>query len=214
VQNALNYGAFCLIRNNISGMIHHKDIQNTPNPNIDDILTSGDLIKCKVISISDDNKYALSFISMVKSDIERKCTMFDLTSQKKGATTGGFHRDPRFRKEVIALFNNICAVCGDDYSINNEITSCEAAHIVPRSMRGVDDLSNGLCLCKIHHWAFDEGLISIDPDSLEVNVSKRCHSESFLASAIRALNGRRIYLPVNLNIPKSHFEWHYKNVFE
>jgi hypothetical protein len=37
----------------------------------------------------------------------------------------------------------------------------DAAHILPWYAYDLDLVSNGVCLCKIHHWAFDEGLIQI-----------------------------------------------------
>ena len=35
----------------------------------------------------------------------------------------------------------------------------DAAHILPWAGYDLDVVSNGLCFCKHHHWAFDEGLI-------------------------------------------------------
>ncbi len=37
----------------------------------------------------------------------------------------------------------------------------DAAHILPWADYDLDHVSNGLCLCRLHHWAFDEGLIVI-----------------------------------------------------
>ncbi len=40
----------------------------------------------------------------------------------------------------------------------------EAAHIVPHSFKGKDDIWNGLALCRLHHWAFDVGWFAIQDD--------------------------------------------------
>jgi putative restriction endonuclease len=38
----------------------------------------------------------------------------------------------------------------------------EAAPILPKKLRGTDHPQNGISLCRLHHWAFDNGLFSID----------------------------------------------------
>ncbi|MGD6793910.1 HNH endonuclease [Metabacillus indicus] len=30
---------------------------------------------------------------------------------------------------------------------------------------------NGIALCKVHHWAFDRGVLTIKPKTLEIKVS-------------------------------------------
>jgi predicted restriction endonuclease len=37
----------------------------------------------------------------------------------------------------------------------------QGAHIYPKGRDGSDDLRNGICLCRRHHWAMDAGWISI-----------------------------------------------------
>jgi len=73
----------------------------------------------------------------------------------------------QFRKKVRESYNATCIVCGlhlppSDYNRNPGV---DAAHILPWSKFDLDDVSNGLCLCKLHHWAFDEGLISVKWDA-------------------------------------------------
>jgi putative restriction endonuclease len=38
------------------------------------------------------------------------------------------------------------------------------AHIYPKGRDGSDDVRNGICLCRMHHWAMDTGWISIADD--------------------------------------------------
>jgi putative restriction endonuclease len=41
----------------------------------------------------------------------------------------------------------------------------DAAHILPdRDERGNPEIPNGLSLCKIHHSAYDVGILGVDPD--------------------------------------------------
>ena len=39
-------------------------------------------------------------------------------------------------------------------------TAVDAAHIIPWSISHNDDPRNGLALCKLCHWSFDEGLLA------------------------------------------------------
>lgn len=46
----------------------------------------------------------------------------------------------------------------------------EAAHVVPVSEGGTDDLRNGIALTQTLHWAFDRGLFGIRPGKREIYV--------------------------------------------
>ena len=69
----------------------------------------------------------------------------------------------KFRFEVLKRYGKKCGVCK---SISEEVI--QAAHVRPKSKRGSDDDRNGICLCANHHIAFDKGLFSIDPTTLEI----------------------------------------------
>lgn len=70
-------------------------------------------------------------------------------------------RSLAFKTKVLALYDKSCSVCGSRLSTPSGSVAVDAAHIVPRSVGGVDDARNGLSLCKIHHWAFDNGLFGV-----------------------------------------------------
>ncbi|MDO8942338.1 MAG: HNH endonuclease [Desulfobacterales bacterium] len=67
----------------------------------------------------------------------------------------------RFRRDVRTAYRATCVVCGLHLPPIGPGGSpgVDAAHILPWSAFDVDHVSNGLCLCKLHHWAFDESLI-------------------------------------------------------
>ena len=69
----------------------------------------------------------------------------------------------RFRQRVREAYNSTCVVCGLHLPATSVTTSAgvDAAHILPWAEYDLDDVQNGLCLCKHHHWAFDEGLLII-----------------------------------------------------
>lgn len=46
----------------------------------------------------------------------------------------------------------------------------DAAHILPWADYELDHVRNGLCLCKLHHWAFDEGLLTVRPDGQDYRI--------------------------------------------
>jgi putative restriction endonuclease len=78
-------------------------------------------------------------------------------------------RSKAFQRRVMALYQGRCAICSQALTRSDGRTEAEAAHIVPRSVKGSDDARNGILLCRAHHWAFDNGLIAID-DNLKVLV--------------------------------------------
>lgn len=71
-------------------------------------------------------------------------------------------RDVQFQKNVKEVYNQSCAVCGSQRKTPDGRPEVEAAHIRPVSEGGQDIITNGIALCKLHHWAFDNGWITID----------------------------------------------------
>jgi putative restriction endonuclease len=74
------------------------------------------------------------------------------------------------------------------------MTAVDAAHIVPFAVSQDDGIGNGLALCKIHHWAFDTGLISIDDDFCLL-VSTSFEERGNNAFLLRELHSQKILLP-------------------
>ena len=75
------------------------------------------------------------------------------------------YRDSQFRPAVLRAYAYRCAVCGCALKL------VDAAHIVPVSFPGsTDDVTNGLALCRLHHGAYDNGLLGVRSDySVMVN---------------------------------------------
>lgn len=64
-----------------------------------------------------------------------------------------------FRERVLDAYRTHCAMCRLKH---RELL--DAAHIIPDSdPDGHLEVSNGLSLCKIHHAAFDRGIIGVWP---------------------------------------------------
>lgn len=68
----------------------------------------------------------------------------------------------RFSRQVREAWDHTCAFCGMRLPNVSPIRSgVDAAHILPWSRYELDRVDNGLCLCKLHHWAFDQMLLIV-----------------------------------------------------
>ena len=82
------------------------------------------------------------------------------------------NRDAKFADQVLAAYDRKCAVCGHDLSLHGNPLGIDAAHIQWRLNEGVDQISNSLALCRVHHIALDSGAMGIDGD-FKILVSKK-----------------------------------------
>lgn len=69
----------------------------------------------------------------------------------------------RFRKEVRTAYQHRCVMCGNCFpaTVCNNKPGIDAAHILPWAVYDLDKIYNGVTLCKLHHWAFDEEILLI-----------------------------------------------------
>jgi putative restriction endonuclease len=98
----------------------------------------------------------------------------------------------RFRGLVLPAYSERCAVCR-----LKEPRLLDAAHIVAdRDAGGEPVVPNGLSLCSIHHRAFDEDLIGIDPDR-RVHVSRRLldDEDGRMLELLKTFHGAAITAP-------------------
>jgi putative restriction endonuclease len=70
-------------------------------------------------------------------------------------------RDIKFRLQIVPLYHYSCVLCGIKMLLPSGITLVEAAHIHQFAQSKNDDITNGMALCRNHHWAFDQGLWSL-----------------------------------------------------
>jgi len=69
-------------------------------------------------------------------------------------------RSSAFRRLILETYDYQCAACGLRIRLPNDFTVVDAAHMIPFSVGHNDHPTNGLALCKNHHWAFDRFLIT------------------------------------------------------
>jgi putative restriction endonuclease len=70
-------------------------------------------------------------------------------------------RDAAFRKTLISLYDHRCAFCRIRIISSSSQNIIDGAHIKPFAKFQDNRYTNGLTLCKNHHWAFDRGWFSI-----------------------------------------------------
>lgn len=97
--------------------------------------------------------------SVVPVTGEQEATSVMVKKKKYLVSHQRFIRDPRFRKMIGDIYSYRCAMCGIQLDL------VEAAHIIPYPHNmSTNEPQNGLCLCALHHLAFDKGLVFLDAD--------------------------------------------------
>ena len=103
-------------------------------------------------------------------------------------------RQAAFRRTIRLLYDESCTLCGLRLLAVNGHSLCDAAHIVPYSQFSNDDPRNGLGLCPVHHWCFDEGLFTITSD-YRVSVSPTLDPDRPTEERLADMDGTIIRLP-------------------
>lgn len=148
---------------------HHREYSSVEDPDEADELTS----------------------ALLEPDVEEP----SLTTDDDGYETQRRRtRSRAFRDAVRAAYDEQCAFCGSSRRTVAGTPEVEAAHIYPRSENGVDDLQNGIALCKFHHWAFDSGWTTLNPScKIEIEIRNKPSREAY--DDLRHLEGQPIYSP-------------------
>lgn len=98
----------------------------------------------------------------------------------------------RFRRDVMRAYRRRCTIC----SLKRQ-ELVQAAHIVEYAGAGIQEVTNGLALCAIHHLAYDRNLLGIDPGGV-VHIARALRDETdgpMLREGIQSFHGSRIHLP-------------------
>jgi putative restriction endonuclease len=120
---------------------------------------------------------------LIQDDIERRYKVREVRTRVHQA---------RFRGAVLPAYLDRCAICR-----LKEVRLLDAAHIIEDSdERGAPIVSNGLSLCTIHHRAYDQDLIGVDPDQ-RVHVARHLRDEEDgpMLDLLKASHGSRIEIP-------------------
>ena len=122
-------------------------------------------------------------------------------------------RDQGFRRALVQCYDHRCALCGVRIITPEGHTVVEAAHIKPWSRFKDDEVQNGMALCRLCHWAFDEGLMSVD-DNYQVLTSRQMAMAPNAAGFLMTLSGRPIIGPQDAAFwpDPARLAWHRRNV--
>ncbi len=114
---------------------------------------------------------------------------FQLQEQRQRRTALTMVRvgQQKFRFHILQQYGPKCSVCS--------ITIPEllaAAHICGKEHNGSDDWRNGLPLCHTHHAAFDAGLFTINPETLQIELQEGLLAEQLCLTegAIQPIRGK------------------------
>jgi putative restriction endonuclease len=122
-----------------------------------------------------------------------------------------YGRSPAFRRKILEIYDHQCAACGLRIKLPTarDVSFIDAAHLIPFAESRNDHPTNGLALCKNHHWAMDRDIIAPGPD-LHWHVSRVLDARrSTGEAALVELSGRAVLLPRNeAFLPAKEFlEW-------
>ncbi len=131
-------------------------------------------------------------------------------------------RNRSFRQAILEAYDYGCAFCGMKLCSPDTLSwEVEAAHIVPHSEKGKDDIWNGLALCHLHHWAFDTGWFTLQND-YKIVISPKVHNLPVTFGKMGEFNFIRFLSDNNkIRLPKSKnmyphinaLKWHRVNRF-
>ncbi len=138
--------------------------------------------------------------------------LFDNEAALVESRTKRVARSQAFKRRLLSLYDFRCAACGQGYATEDGKWEAEAAHIVPRSLKGADDARNGLALCRSHHWAFDQGLFGILPTRTivlrpsGVAEPRNAHLKPLAGKPVRSADDPAFVPALNA------LEWHLRNI--
>lgn len=125
-------------------------------------------------------------------------------------------RDIRFRLQIVPMYGYSCLLCGVKMLLPSGVTLVEAAHIHQFSQSRNDDITNGMALCRNHHWAFDQGLWTLGHDFDVIVAHDAFIEEAPNQLSLGAYHSRRVdlsRLAVAHQPSQKHLDWHRKHKF-
>ena len=123
-------------------------------------------------------------------------------------------RDQGFRRAVVNAYEHRCAICGIRMLTPDGHTAVDAAHIIPWRVNQNDDPRNGMALCGLCHWTFDEGLVTVSSRYLVI-ISQLLTANTNVAGHLATTTGRPIIVPVEDALHPDHdaLSWHRSKIF-
>lgn len=105
-------------------------------------------------------------------------------------------RSAAFRKKILELYGHRCAACGLEIGFGSlPMGLLEAAHLVPFNETQNDHPTNGMALCRNHHWAMDSHLIAPSLEGVWRCSSRVVPRRSGAERELSALDGLEVITP-------------------
>lgn len=161
-------------------------------------IEAGSYVPAWPVYVVNDDRWSLTFtvaLDAPSAQLEASQPL-EVAEPRRRYITTNFRRrlhQRTFRQRVLTAYRERCAVC----SLRHR-ELLDAAHIVgDREPEGEPRITNGLALCKLHHAAFDNHFMTVDPD-YRVLLRQDMLDESdgpMLRHGLQELHGGRILLP-------------------
>jgi putative restriction endonuclease len=118
-----------------------------------------------------------------------------------------------FVEEVLDAYERQCAICRQSIRLGDTLLGIDACHVKPIQHNGPDLVTNGIALCKVHHWALDRGAIGISED-LKMLVSPKLNgtrSEHFFHD----YQNTTLFKPriIGQNLVVDNINYHHQYIF-
>lgn len=129
-------------------------------------------------------------------DTENKITNYqmnilELEKYEVSENISVFVRDSAFRRLVCNAWDYRCAACGMGLRVD-AFSVVEACHLIPWSETHNDHPSNGISLCRNHHWAMDNLLIAPTKE-LTWKVSKKLDERDYYQKELMNIANKELF---------------------
>ena len=119
-----------------------------------------------------------------------------------------------FVEEVLDSYERQCAICNQSIRLGDALIGIDACHVKPIQHFGDDHVTNGIALCKIHHWALDRGAITIS-ENRDLMISPKLNGTR-IVEYFHEFANKQIFLPRNssFHLNEENVSYHRKFLFE
>lgn len=121
-------------------------------------------------------------------------------------------RDRVFRRRVLEVYEERCAISGLKLINGGGRAEAVAAHIRPVHASGPDSVNNGIALSGTVHWMFDRGLIGL-ADDLEILISRQVNDQEGVKMLINKSGRARSPQLASAHPHPRFLQWHREHCF-
>ncbi len=151
-------------------------------------------------------QYGQSLLTQAHRTLKESAAIFDAVPEPV--------RDQGFRRVIVKIYDHRCALCGIRIMTADGHTAIAAAHIIPWSLSHNDNPRNGLALCHLCHWTFDEGLVTFT-DDYHTRISPQLPATPNLPGHLLTFASRKLLGPADDELWPfvESIQWHQQEMF-